>query len=302
MILFALLIVRIVGKAVARRAVLADEAAEGRADSELPAHPPVEARGVAGPGKVVVRPLVLGAAVLQRDIVGPSAALPLGVDCPLHRAKRTTFDRDALRGRAFAFECPHSHDAAHGFAAIERALRTPRNLDAVGSRYARAAEKHGIVGVRVVQAQAVHQKQRLVGVRAAQEERRRRPGGAAGKKRQARQTPQGPAQRADLLSGQFLAGNEVDAAAQRAQGHGRARGGDHDFVELHGLRRRLGRQTDGHGGQRRKDGCQRDEAPARTGRRRTGVHICSCRLGGKSRNVGAGRGPQTPVTSTLTLH
>ena len=93
----------------------------------------------------------------------------LGVDRPLDGAERTGLGCHRPVRRTAAAHAAERHHAAHGLAAVERALRAVRHLQAVAGADARAAEGERVVGVRVVEAQAVHQKQRLVRVAAAQE-------------------------------------------------------------------------------------------------------------------------------------
>ena len=221
-------------------------------------------------------------------MVGPLVARPLGLEGAPLRAKGTALNRQLRRRRPLTLARPHGHHPAHGLAAVQGALRAADDLEAVGSRQTRPAEKHGVVSVRVVQAQTIDEKQRLVGIGAAQEERGGRTTSAGGKQRHTRRSAQGRAQRADLLARKFFAGDEIDAAAQHPSGQRRAGRRHHDRAQRHGLFARLRRHEAGRDHQERGQGGRDhgNERPALQRRREPDVHLCSFRLRGKSRNVG----------------
>jgi type VI secretion system protein ImpH len=69
------------------------------------------------------------------------------------------------------------NDPADRLAAIERALRSVRDFEAVARAHTRAAEKNLIIRVGVVEANAVNEEERLVGIRPAHKKRAERAAG-----------------------------------------------------------------------------------------------------------------------------
>ena len=74
------------------------------------------------------------------------------------------FQGDAAGRGALAPLRVQQNDAAHGLAAVERALRPMGHLEAVAGTDTGAAEKNTVVGIRIVDADAVDDEQRLVRV------------------------------------------------------------------------------------------------------------------------------------------
>ena len=107
-----------------------------------------------------------------------------------------------------------------------------RDFKTVARRDARAAEKNLVVRVGVVEANAVNEEERLVGIRPAHKERVERAIRARGEERRAGVGAERVAQRGLLAPREFGRGDLVNDGADCARSRRCARAGRHEGLEL----------------------------------------------------------------------
>ena len=153
------------------------------------------------------------------------------------------------------------NDAADGFTAIERALRTVGDFETVAGTHAGAAEEHLVIGVGVIEADAVDEKERLIGVGAAHKERPERAVGTRSKQGRTARVAEGVFERCLLATRELGRGECFNEDTQRGRSGGRARTERDYGGELRG--RGLGAKTPVRAGAQR---AQQKTSTRRTGR------------------------------------
>ena len=141
----------------------------------------------------------------------------------LHGAERAGLKRSRPRRRTGTALRAQRQHAAHGLAPVERALGTMGHLQAVAARRAHATERDRIVGVGIVEPDAIDQKQGLVRIGAAQEERRHAAGCAGSQRRGAGNAAKGRPEVGELHPRQIGGADGVDEGARGRQRRGGAR-------------------------------------------------------------------------------
>ena len=278
-VFLGLRIVRVVGVFVAGVAVNAVKPAERAADARALVHLVIEAQDGRRRIEIIVGAIVHRATALGGKTPRVGTALTLRRERALHGAEAAGLDRHAATRSAGAALGAQRYDAAHGLAAVERALRTVSDLERVARTDARAAEIDLVVGVRIVDPDAVDEEEGLVGIRAAQKERRHRAVRARGEQRRTGDATERTGQRVDLAAREIGGRDDIDRRADvlRIRGSACRRGDERRELCGRGLSepgRKRGERAD----------CAKRHARGKRGRRRTRFHGCVL-LGAKSRTT-----------------
>ena len=218
----------------------------------------------------VVRAVVVGASARAREGVTIGAARALSGDCPLDRAEAAGLSAHARTRVARAALGAQGDDAADGFTAIKRALWAVGDFQTVAGTHTGTTEKHLVIGVGVVEADAVDEEERLIGVGAAHEERPERAVRARSEQRRAARVAEGVFERGLLATRELSGGECFNKGAEGGRSGRCARAeGDHGG-ELRG--RGLGAKTPVGAGaqraQRKAHACREHEQAPRRGPRR----------------------------------
>ena len=282
LVVLALLVVGIVGPKADRRtrgAINADEATPRRPDRDLGRNFSVEPQRVGDAVKFVVHPFVVGVATRDGERIAALLVASLRAGRALDSAKRASLERDHAVRLTRAALAAEGHDAADRLAAVERALRTVRDLEVIAGPETGAAEGDLVVGVGVVGPYAIHEEECLVGVGPAQKERGGRTGRTRGRRRGAGDAGQRGAEVVELHARQLGGAERIDGRTGGRERSGRARRGENVVRQDDGGI--LGRETaDG--------GREAEEKKASQGRGNGGFHDLLLRTARADRHLHGG--------------